>query len=602
MTLPETAKLVPPETVLLVDIDDFSKLKKQFQETDYYKLYKDPAMKPFFDDIKNKWKQNPEIKKNKVIELFTNADKLPDGKIALAVILNENFKDAKNPPFVFIIEWKQNINFVKEAADRIAKRAVEDGYHRKTENYRDVDITTIIRKSSDTYHICFIENCAIVAMDMDVLRFVIAHIKGAESQTLADDSDYSATMKAIKLQNAEQINCFVNIKRIIKTAINSDSEGRIKTIIDNLGFDNVTSLGLSLTPRAAQRTPNGPSIGKAFLKINGPKKGVVKMLELETTPLRMPRFVPGSAHAVSSINLNIKNAFNELINILNNFSPQFAAMMYMPLIPPSPQGDPPVQIKTGIIDHLGSQIIVAQSINESVSNSDITGPQSSLIAIAIQNRSALEKSLSSLHSKIFAANNPEASRQLLGHTIYSIDLSGFLPGLISRPKMPMQNPTAQDMPEMPKLAFTFTNTHLIFSKEPAVEKAIRTLNSTGNTSMDSARWFNFAKSALPSRTGVVTLQNDKASGKFIWSQIRKPDKNEAKDDTDSKIKMGVGVKPGSSFPELMFSQAGKQLLDFTLLPEFDKIKKYFGLSTAYGITRPDGFFFEMKYLNPPDID
>ena len=124
------------------------------------------------------------------------------------------------------------------------------------------------------------------------------------------------------------------------------------------------------------------------------------MLELETTPLRMPRFIPSSAHAVYSINLNIKKAFDELINILNNFSPQYAAMMYMPLIPASPQGDPPVQIKTGIIDHLGSQIIVAQSMNEFVSNSDITGSQSSLVAIATQNRPALEKSLSSLHSMI----------------------------------------------------------------------------------------------------------------------------------------------------------------------------------------------------------
>ena len=166
----------------------------------------------------------------------------------------------------------------------------------------------------------------------------------------------------------------------------------------------------------------------------------------------------------------------------------------------------------------------------------------------------------------------------------------------------MQNPAGPDVPEIPKFAFTFTDTHLIFSEEPAVEKAIRTLNSTEDTSMNSTRWFNFAKSAIPSRAGMVTLQNDKTSGKFIWSQMRDLAKNSKKKSKKQNIEVGVGIKPGSSLPELMFSQAGIQLIDFSLLPEFDTIKQYFGLSAFYGISRTDGFFFEMKYLNPPDID
>ena len=607
IALPETVKFLPPETVLLIDINDFSRLKKQFQETDYYKLYKDPAMKPFFDNVKNKWQQNSEIKKNKIVELIAGMDKLPEGRIALALVLNKNLKDTKAPPFVLIIQWGQNINDVKDAADKIVKKAVEDGHHRKNGNYRGVDITTIIRKSSETYNFCFVENCLIAALDMDVLEFVIAHIQGADSPTLADDSNYSATMRAINLQSAEQINFFVNIKQITQAIVETDTENKIKKLIDNLGFDNVTSFGFSLSPKAVQKGAAGSSSGKAFLKINGPRKGVTKMLELESAPLRTPRFIPNSAYAVSSINLNIKNAFDELANILNNFSPQFAAMMYMPLIPASPQGEPPVQIKSGVIDHLGSQIIIAQSINDSVSSDDITGPQTSLVAIAIQNRSALEKSLSSLHSKIFAANNPDASRQLLGHTIYLLDLSGLLPGLISPPTKPMQNPYGrgapqQEFPEIPKFAFTFTDTHLIFSKESAVEKAIRTLNSTENTSMDSAKWFNIAKSSVPSLAGMVTLQNYKAPGKFIWSQLREMANKAKKEDSNSNIEMGVGVRPGSSLPEVMFSQSGVQLFDFSLLPEFDDIQKYFGLSTFYGISRPDGFFFGIKYLNPPDID
>jgi hypothetical protein len=58
------------------------------------------------------------------------------------------------------------------------------------------------------------------------------------------------------------------------------------------------------------------------------------------------------------------------------------------------------------------------------------------------------------------------------------------------------------------------------------------------------------------------------------------------------------VSSESPFPQLMLSQAGSDLFDFSLLPEFDEVRKYFGLSAFYGLSKPDGFFFELKYLNP----
>jgi hypothetical protein len=35
-----------------------------------------------------------------------------------------------------------------------------------------------------------------------------------------------------------------------------------------------------------------------------------------------------------------------------------------------------------------------------------------------------------------------------------------------------------------------------------------------------------------------------------------------------------------------------------LLPEFDSVRKYFGSSTLYGVSRTDGFFFKFNYLAP----
>ena len=598
-TLPNTAKLIPPETILLLDVDDFDRLRTQFEKTNFYKLYKDPAMAAFVDDFKTKWREKIRKPDNELLRVIADMDTFPRGRVAVAFVLNEQInKDANEPPLLLITQWGQTITKIKEAVDKTVEKAIEDGAHRQRQDYRGVSITTIIRQSSAALSYCFIDDCLIGSMDLDVLKFVIAHIKGAESATLADDADYTATMKAAELSAQTQIDLYVNIKQIIKIIIAEDDTGKTKTTMDNLGLDNVTSFGCSIGPGPS--TPGSKtSFGKAFLKVRGEKKGICTMLDIETATLRVPQFIQSSAYSVSFVNLNIKKAYNELGNILNSISPQFAAMMYMPLLPPSPQGEPPLQLKADIVDHLGSQIILAQSISEPLS--DASGPRQnkSLIAVAIENRSALEKSLSLLHSKILAANNPDASRQLLGHTIYLIDPAAIFPASPKRPKRPMQIPGREETPTMPKFAFTVTDTHLIFSDESAVEQVIRALNSTETVSVITEEWFNKAKSAIPSVVGLASFQNVAASSEFFWSDLRELKKETSKSKgPDSSNTIGLGVSSESPFPQLMLSQAGSDLFDFSLLPEFDEVRKYFGLSAFYGLSKPDGFFFELKYLNP----
>jgi hypothetical protein len=161
----------------------------------------------------------------------------------------------------------------------------------------------------------------------------------------------------------------------------------------------------------------------------------------------------------------------------------------------------------------------------------------------------------------------------------------------------MQEPAAPEAPEPPSLAFTVTETHLIIALESTVERAIRALNSTETKSIDSAKWFTSAKSAIPSAVGLVSMEDGAASGELAWRTLKEDAKNKSKSN-DSNVTMGVGVSQ-SGFPRFLFSQAGSELFDFSLLPEFDAVRKYFGVSVFYGISRPDGFFFEFKHLNLP---
>ena len=98
--------------------------------------------------------------------------------------------------------------------------------------------------------------------------------------------------------------------------------------------------------------------------------------------------------------------------------------------------------------------------------------------------------------------------------------------------------------------------------------------------------------------GLAGLQNNAASGEYFWSTLRQSAKLDKADGEDKQSQIIVGVTSDSLIPQIMFDQVGADLFDFSLLPEFDAVKKYFGLSAFYGISRPDGFFFEFKYLDP----
>jgi hypothetical protein len=452
----------------------------------------------------------------------------------------------------------------------------------------------------------------ILSVNAESLKFVIAQVKGAGSPTLADSDDYKSTLRAVSSSGAGQIDIYVNIKQIIQTVTAQDEAGILKGILTNLGLDNVTSFAFSIDVGSG---PDGSTSGKALLKIDGAKKGICKLLEFESGPVQVPRFIPASANSVSFVNLNVKKAFDEIVKIVTAFSPEIAMMLNMPLSPPGPGGEPPLQLKTGIIDHLGSQIVVAQSMEGSVAGAGAQGmpKPDSLLAPAVTNRAALEKALLSIHSNMLAPDDPEARRELLGHTIYRIDLLSLMMfglggGLedaepmqapagtempeIEMPEMDME--MDMEMPEMPTLAFTVTDTHLIFAGEDAIERAIRTLSSGGGKSLASAEWFAQAKAAIPSAVGLAGLQNSEAFGELAWSTLRSM---EMTGEGEPGALALVGLA-GAASPQMLLSLVGADQLDFSLLPDFDAVRKYFGLSASYGIARQDGFFFGFEYINP----
>ncbi|MBN2018872.1 MAG: hypothetical protein JW749_01465 [Sedimentisphaerales bacterium] len=602
IVLPKTAKLVPAETFVLVDIGDVNQLRGSIEKSSLYKLYKEPAMRPFVESVTSKLQEKIAGPDESVFELrnMLDANGLPEGRVAAALVFGEGGNLEQGPSFLLVSQWGRNIDGIRAKIDKKMTESVEKGAHRSIELYRDVNIVTVRKDSAsvkmpdwesdnsgegnvpaktvqptvekDVY--CFIDDCLIVGEDEAVVRFVVAHIQGASGATLADDTDFVSVMAETGPNH--NIDLYVNLKQLIKKALAEDKTGKTRMNLSNLGVDNVSGLGCSLG-----LGKNGEIRGKVFLKTAGTRKGILKMLETGTEPIRPARFISAAAYSVNFLNINIKRAFDEYMSIEYSFDPMDAMEMQKPLVEAGTEGEPAISLRKDIIEYLGSEVLIAQSINKPFETS--VSPTETLIAVAITNRSSLEKAITLVHKKLIAPLNPEPTRELLGHTIYSMGPIGIpmLGGAV-----PMQTPGPGAAPAGARMAFTITDTHLILGQEPAVERAIRTLKGEENQSIGSKDWFNDVKSLAPSAVGLAGFENTAASGELLWWMLKEGAKSRR---VDSGAGPAAAVFAG---PGLM------QMGNFNLLPEFDVVRKYFGYSVFYGFTRPDGFTVEFKYINP----
>ena len=601
--LPKTAALVPADTFLLVDIADFNGLMKKLEKIPLYRLYKDPVMRPFVENFTGKLVKKLQ-EDDPVLKTVFDANNLPSGKVAVATVLKGNPDDDIEPTVLVISQWGRNIAKMKEALDNSALKSVEKGAHRSVENYRDVNIViltteTPARKVPDAgkYNpgdanrrmktipaglekncYCSIDDCLIVANDVDTAKFAIAHIKGAAGPTLADNTDYVSAMADVGPYH--DIDLFLNFRQLLKKVYAADKTEQSRMEMANLGFDNLASLACSL---GINTRGDSPIYGKAALKTTGTRKGILKILEIRSEPIKPPRFIPASTNSITLLNIDIKRAFDEFCSIMYGFSPAAAAALQQPLVNADDQGQAPITLRTDIIEYLGSQIVIAQSINKPFSLSSI--PTETLIAVSINNRTSLEKPLSLVHKRLIVPLNPEPTRELLGHTIYLLGPLGF-PTM--RGAAPLDSPTTGMPSQTPlvRTAFTITDTHLIIGPEPAVERAIRTLAGAEADSVTSAEWFARAKSAIPSVVGLACLEDTSASAELMWWMLK---------EGSQRQRANIGLGSGATLlaePDLW------QLADFTLLPDYSTVKKYFGSSVLFVVTRPDGFLFEFKSLNP----
>jgi len=129
-----------------------------------------------------------------------------------------------------------------------------------------------------------------------------------------------------------------------------------------------------------------------------------------------------------------------------------------------------------------------------------------------------------------------------------------------------------------KIAFAVIPEYMLIGSESNIEEAIRLINNKEASGIENAQWLVRARKALPEKVGLASLSNDQAAMEYLWWLVKEGKVGEA------------------DMQSMLIADMVKDYADFKLLPDFGTIKKYFGVSSSYVISRQDGFYFEGQAL------
>jgi hypothetical protein len=243
-------------------------------------------------------------------------------------------------------------------------------------------------------------------------------------------------------------------------------------------------------------------------------------------------------------------------------------------------------VRKNLIGNLGDDWVRYRKTPRNGESGDGPGSPGSLFLVGSPNPDVLAASLKNILVFMSAQAGAPSEREFLGRTVYSVPM----------PTLPVPVPGVSKTPEAQTLHYAASGGYVGLSRDVALlEEFLRSAENQGRELRDApglaeamqriggpgTSWFSYENSSEQVRTAFAGLQRGPQTG---GGPIRLSDL------------LGAPDIPGLNviFAVLHLSPAEKkleQLMEYSLLPSFDKVCHYFGFTVSTGAATPNGLIY-----------
>jgi hypothetical protein len=347
-----------------------------------------------------------------------------------------------------------------------------------------------------------------------------------------------------------------------------------------LGFGGLQSVGLQISGGAEG------SLLESYLVIpEADRQGIFKMITAEARPSGPPPFVPADAVKFTRWRLDGQKSWAALETALTTIMPSIAGFLQVTLSSIGKNLDPDFDFKKNFIGNLGNDFISYEKAPKVGTEGALDSPPS-VILVGSSNPEALAGALKLAASSFFQGTAPEPKeRELLGRKIHTVHIVS-----------PGRNPAAQTEHRVVSLHFTAVAGYVGISTEEAlIEELIRSTESSGKALKDHPGLTEAAQKVGGTETGLFGFESQIETMRVVFETVRTNSNALRKFFMPAPVVQPNPEQVDKSLKEFT------QWFDFSLLPSFDAVAKYFHFTVYSGATTPEGMRFRAFAPVPPQM-
>ncbi len=572
--VPPAEKLLPADTLVVLTVPDWDKAAAAVRDFPLAQLWRDPAMKPFTAQFEKKLGELIGEQEKNFEKDWAEFKPLVSGQVTLAVLRGDWEGDPGSGPDVAVfLDVKDKDKQLRDFIEKCEKRDADAGKTIQRETVRGVKFARAVakevpkndddapaKKKSQPY-VGQSGSLLLISESTKALEKILARLDGAGAGL--DETPEFERARSTVGRDAQAFG-WANIKAftgVLAKLPAQQQEGNPLAVAPARIMDALGLGGLDGIVFAARQAPEGTQVELFVQAPQARRKGLIGILTPEPREAGPLPMTGGDVAKFTRIRLDGQKAFTALERIVTDINPQMAGILTLMLENVGKDKDPNFDLRKQLFGNLGADFVTIQKSPRGTDLADLAAPPA-LYLIGSPRPEALLQALLTINPL------PPKEREFLGRKIYSISM---LPG-VSLPGGRGQ------------LSISTTGGYLAVSTDVAMlEEALRGAEGQRKPLSEVPGLADAAQKVGGFNTGWFAYENQSETLRLLLETLKK-----APGALDKILTPPIPA-PGTPIPSL---KPLKDLFDFTLLPPYEAVAKYFGYSVQATSGTPDGISFK----------
>jgi hypothetical protein len=614
--IPPAENLLPSDTLFLLTAPDCATFRAAVHQSPQWMMWSDPAMKPFRDNFIAKWRESfvAPLERDLGVKLADFAD-LPQGQFTFAVTQNGwtgGDGDDKSPGILLLLDARDKSGLLKTNLATLQQKWSDAGKSVRTETIRGIKFSIVTLSSNDMPaslaalipqqqpvqelgketkpvkpgEIVFgqYESLLIVGNSIEAVAPVAAHLTGGAIPALDDNALFAAD-KISQFRDSPLYYGWFNAKTffaLLSQIPPAQPNPDAPSPMPQLPWDKILAasgaMGLKSASFTYRESHEGSQVSFYLAAPESAREGIFRILATAPKSSGPPAFVPADAVRFWRWRVDSQKAWAELQTMLGNISPT-ALFSLNSLIAiynsTAQQTDPNFDIQKNFIGNLGDDYMSYEKVPVDKTAAGLNNAPS-LFLFAASNPEQTVLALKNISATSSGGQSETKPRDFLGKKIYSVPLPNRTVRLGGAPV------------SGGSIYLTASGGYIAVSKDSSIlENFLRSAANPGKPLNSTAGLVDAAQHVGGAGGGLFGYQNQRETMRFAFEGLKNSSANPA----------AQSLAAESNLFGTLYKSA-----DFSLLPDYNAVSKYFYFSVFGGSANADGISYKVFAPRPPQLN